>query len=167
MRTHHLLSCLAVAAAAAGCGDSDNADEAWSVAASAQSSALSSPGGGSEGDGGRTLTLAGGNGAGTGCAGASYGFATGPCTVVATAREAGGMRTFEWRYTSMDSSGPGADLFGVIVDGQAMPISDPGGAPKQSGRLTVAAGQTLAFFINCTDCTDGAAQATVTSIPAP
>jgi hypothetical protein len=50
-----------------------------------------------------------------------------------------------------------------MVDGKAVPLSDPGGPLTQSGHRDITATTSLSFYINCTDCTDGAAQASVTS----
>lgn len=144
-------------------GSSGTSDPGWAVSTSAQSRALSSPGAAAVGDSGHTLTLVGGNGTNSGCPGAQYGFGSGPCTVTASLLAPRASYSFDWSYTTGDNSGPGADLFGVVVDGQVVPLSDPGGPQQQSGKVTVTPATSLSFFLNCTDCTDGNAQATVSS----
>lgn len=143
------------------------ADESFGTSRSAASASLSTPGSATLSADGSTVTLAGGNTASAGgCgAGAQYGVATGPCDV--SASFAGGRTfTFDWSYTTTDTSGPGADPFGIVVDGKLTPLSDPGGALTQSGQVQVFAAQSLRLYVNCTDCTDGAAQATVTKLDA-
>jgi hypothetical protein len=161
MRYQSLLYSVAAAVALVACGGSS--DDFWNVAPSAQSASLATPGSGTFTEDGRTVTLVGGNGGTAGCTGGQYGFTTSPCTVVATANDRRGTYTFDWTYSTVDTSGPSADIFGVVVDGKVMALSDPGGAQVQSGKATVTPTSSVAFFINCTDCTDGAAQATVSS----
>jgi hypothetical protein len=167
----HSLSSLVLAATAAllascggggGRGETVTVDQAtWTGSASAQSSALASPG--SVSVSGESVTLVGGNSTDAApCAGAQYGFATSPCNVTAQLQKGTGSHKLAWTYSTGDSSGPGADLFGMVVDGRVVPLSDPGGPQQQSGTVEVAANSSLAFFLNCTDCTSGAAQTTVT-----
>lgn len=145
------------------CGGSGSS-EPFSTQRSAQSEALTSPGSAEVADGGATVTLVGGNSTTTGCSGAQFGFATGACNVSARYPGQGRSFSFDWRYTTTDSAGPGADIFGMVVDGRVVPISDPGGAQTQSGRIDITAQDSLQLFLNCTDCTDGAATATVSSL---
>jgi len=42
-------------------------------------------------------------------------------------------------------------------------LSDPGGATSQSGDRTFTASSSFGWFMNCTDCTGGAATAVVTN----
>jgi hypothetical protein len=165
MRHQLSLALVSMVLAVSACGGDGGGGTSppWSVGASAQSSALATPGSGSGSDNG-TITLSGGDGGTTGCAGAQYGFATSPCTVIATSNDSrSGTYSFDWTYSTKDTAGPGADIFGMLVDGRVVPLSDPGGPLLQSGHSEVTTAGALAFFINCTDCTDGAAQATVTS----
>lgn len=153
---------LVTAAFVAGCGGAGEHLAQWSTEVSPQSADLTTPGSASASLDGRTITLVGGNGT-NGCSGAQYGFVTSPCKVTATLNMPGA-RTFEWSYTTADTSGPGPDVFGMVVDGRTVMLSDPGGANHQSGRAEVASTASLSFFVNCTDCTDGAASATVSSL---
>ena len=166
---HHLSSFVLAAAAAmlASCGGGGGgsplpvAQPTWTGSASAQSAALASPG--TVSVSGDSVTLVGGNSADSGpCAGAQYGFATSPCSVTAQLQKGAGTHKLDWSYSTTDSSGPGADLFGMVVDGRIVPLSDPGGPQQQSGTIEVSANTSLAFFVNCTDCTSGGAQTTVT-----
>ena len=160
---HQLSSVLfAAALALAACGGGSSGDP-WSVNASAQSANLTAAGSGSATPDGHTITLAGGDSGTTGCTGGQYGFNTSPCNVVATVKDIRGTYTFDWAYSTKDTSGAGADIFGYVVDGKTVNLSDQGGALSQSGRAEVTANGSLSFFINCTDCTGGAAQATVTN----
>ena len=140
-------------------------DDPWSTTRSATSAALTTPGSSSVSADGSNVALAGGNTTGaTGCAGAQYGFATSPCSVSASFPGAGRTFSFDWSYSTTDTSGPGADPFGIVVDGKAMPLSDPGGATTQSGKVEIVATNSLQLYLNCTDCTDGAAQAMLTNL---
>jgi hypothetical protein len=162
---HRILSCALLAAAAtlAACGGGGGGGSIapWAASTSAASAALATPGSATSSADAHSVTLVGGDGGTRGCAGGQYGFATSPCTVTATAA-ASGTYAFDWTYTSADDSGPGADLFGMIVDGKVVPLSDPGGPLTQSGHRQVAVNGSIAFYLNCTDCTDGGAQAMVT-----
>jgi hypothetical protein len=113
-----------------------------------------------------SLSLVGGNTTSpTGdvsCVGSTYGFA-GPCQVQTTIGLAG-TYTFHWSYTTADDGGPGGDIFGVLVNGTRIQLSDPGGpSPTQSGDRTFSASSSFGWFVNCTDCIGGAATATITS----
>jgi hypothetical protein len=110
------------------------------------------------------LVLAGGDVASplsdVGCTGSQYGF-VGPCEVRATINVAGSF-AFNWAYTTADGAGPAGDIFGLLVDGARIQLSDPGGAISQSGDRTFSASSSFGWFMNCTDCTGGAATATIT-----
>lgn len=157
---------LAAAAAAllAACGGSGPTDPEFIVSSTAASSALRAPGSGTAASDGRTVTLNGGDGtAAAGCANAQYGFANSPCNVTASLHEPRGSYSFDWSYSTTDLAGPGADLFGVIVDGRVQVLTDPGGPQQQTGTFTVTPATSMVLFVNCTDCTGGAAQATVSN----
>jgi hypothetical protein len=98
------------------------------------------------------------------CVGATYGFA-GPCQVQTTISLPGAY-SFHWAYSTADDAGPGGDLFGVLVDGIRMQLSDPGGSITQSGDRTFNASSAFGWYINCTDCTSGPASATITAFSA-
>src|SRR5215218_1057044 len=112
------------------------------------------------------LTLVGGNaiappGSDLSCAGGVYGFA-GPCQIQTTIGLPG-TYSFHWSYLTADEAGPAGDIFGVIVNGARTSLSDPGGAIAQSGDRTFTASSSFGWFLNCTDCTGGAATATITN----
>lgn len=155
---------LALALSLVACGGNGGGDP-WSTIRTAASAALATPGSAEVSADGATVTLAGGNGTGaSGCAGAQYGFANSPCSVSASFPGASRAYTFDWSYSSTDTSGPGADPFGMIVDGKVVPLSDPGGAMTQSGKVEIVAATSLQLYLNCTDCSDGAAQAKVSNL---
>lgn len=155
-------SAIVLLASLAACGGSSS--DAPTTDRTAQSQALTTPGSVDISTDGSTVTLAGGNTTGAPCSGGQFGFTTGPCTVSATLPAFGRKVSFEWSYATTDNAGPGADVFAMIVDGRVVPISDPGGAQKQSGQIEVVANSSLQLFMNCTDCTDGAATAKVTAL---
>ena len=72
-----------------------------------------------------------------------------------------GSYQFHWAYTTQDVDGPAGDVFGVLVDGQRLTLSDPGGAVAQAGDFTVTAMQSFSWTLNCTDCTGGTAGVTI------
>jgi hypothetical protein len=115
-----------------------------------------------------SLSLVGGNTlspiSDVSCVGAIYGFA-GPCQVQTTINLPG-TYSFHWAYSTADDGGPGGDLFGVLVDGARIQVSDPGGPIGQSGDRSFSASSSFGWYINCTDCTSGAATATITSFNA-
>lgn len=98
------------------------------------------------------------------CVGATYGFA-GPCQLQTTI-SLPGTYSFHWAYSTADGAGPGGDLFGVLVNGARIQLSDPGGTVGQSGDRTFSASSSFGWYINCTDCTGGAASATITAFNA-
>lgn len=106
------------------------------------------------------LQLAGGD-AGVGCDGGVFSNATSPCALMVTLGRAGDY-SFHWDYSTADGFGPGADLFGVVVDGLITLMSDPGGSVSQSGSASFTASSSFGWFINCTDCTDGSASVSIT-----
>jgi hypothetical protein len=122
-----------------------------------------------------SLSLAGGNTLSpigdVSCVGSTFGFA-GPCQVQTTIGLPG-TYSFHWAYSTADDAGPGGDLFGVLINGTRVQLSDPGGSITQSGDRTFNASSAFGWYINCTDCTGGAASAmitafsTVTAVPEP
>lgn len=109
--------------------------------------------------------------AATGCLGGIYSDAASPCALVVTLARAGDY-SFNWAYSTADGAGPGGDLFGVVVDGQASVMSDLGGPVSQSGSASFSATSSFAWFINCTDCSGGSASVLVsnfstTAVPEP
>jgi hypothetical protein len=118
------------------------------------------------------LTLVGGNAASPNpgaftpaCTGAQFGL-SGPCEIDITTTHIANPFTFNWSYTSADDTGAAGDLFGVIVDGVRTVLSDPGGAPSQTGHLSILANSNFGWFINCSDCIDGAATVGITAFSA-
>jgi hypothetical protein len=115
-----------------------------------------------------SLSLVGGNTASpigdTSCVGGTYGFA-GPCQVQTTIALPG-TYSFHWNYSTADSAGPGGDIFGVLVNGTRIQLSDPGGPITESGDRTFLASTSFGWFMNCTDCTGGGASATITGFNA-
>jgi len=115
-----------------------------------------------------TFSILGGNspGAVTSCSGASYAI-LGPCQASITHLSMGfNTFTFHWAYTTADLDGPAGDIFGVLVDGVRIALSDPGGPVSQSGNVTVHALTSIGWFVNSTDCIGGAATATLTNFAA-
>lgn len=99
----------------------------------------------------------------SGCTGASYGVA-GSCELRVSLNQPG-IYSFDYSYVSLDSDGPGGDLFGVVVNGtRVLPqISDPGGAVAQIGTRSFTATSSFAFFLNCTDCLGGKSTVTISN----
>jgi hypothetical protein len=121
-----------------------------------------------------TFTLVGGNGLSPNppsfvpdCNGSTYGL-IGPCEVdvFRTPIAPTTSFTFHWAYTTADSGGPEGDIFGMLVNGNRIQLSDPGGPISQSGNVTVGAATSFGWFVNCTDCIEGAATATITNFAA-
>lgn len=105
-----------------------------------------------------------------GCSGGTYSV-LGPCQLQVTLG-LGGTYAFDWSYVTVDPDGPAGDLFGVIVDGTRLTLSDLGGGIAQSGSASFFANSSFGWYINCTDCIGGLATATVsgfslTPIPEP
>lgn len=71
--------------------------------------------------------------------------------------------SFEWVFETFDTDGPNFDPFGYMIDGTLFQLTDDEGANTQSGAFSVdvEAGQTFGWYIDSTDDTAGAAQATV------
>jgi hypothetical protein len=113
-----------------------------------------------------TLVLTSGNSA-NGCPGGQFGL-NGPCQISIINTHIENPFTFHWAYTTADSAGPAGDIFGIIVDGIRIQLSDPGGPINQSGNITINNAHTsFGWFMNCTDCIEGAATATITNFQAP
>lgn len=120
-----------------------------------------------------TLTLVGGNAVSPNpplftpaCTGAQFGL-LGPCEIDVTTTHIDNPISFTWAYSSVDDAGAAGDLFGVIIDGVHTVLSDPGGAPTQTGTFSLVANSSFGWFVNCTDCIDGAATASITNFAAP
>ena len=89
-----------------------------------------------------------------------------PCQTQITTGHIESPFTFDWTYHTNDSGGPAGDIFGILVDGVRIALSDPGGAISQSGHRSVIANSSFGWFVNCTDCIEGAATATVSNFTA-
>lgn len=171
IRPQFVIVAAALALALAACGGSSDDRDRWSVTVSDAARALTSPGSATLTADGTGVSLVGGNASpaqadGSACSGARYGFADAPCRVLVMNNDNSvrGTVSFDWTYASRDTSGPGADLFGVLVDGKPIALSDPGGRLQQSGRRTVTVTTSLGWYLNCTDCTQGEAEARVSAI---
>ncbi|HEY7165724.1 MAG TPA: PEP-CTERM sorting domain-containing protein [Candidatus Binatia bacterium] len=106
-----------------------------------------------------TLNILGGN---TGIAPPGVGCTSGNGTCEIDFVHSGGfLYKFHWSYNTADD--PGFDPFGIIVDGNHIPLSITNGT---SGDVVVGAKSNFGWFINCTDCTSGAASAVVTGFAA-
>jgi len=106
-----------------------------------------------------TLTIVGGD---TGIAPPALGCTSGLNTCEIDITHSGGLLIkFHWAYTSADV--PGFDPFGMLVDGSHINLATVSGA---SGDVVVAPKSTFGWFINCTDCTSGAATAIITGFVA-
>ncbi len=112
------------------------------------------------------LTLVGSDdSAGLGCEGGTY-EVPGPCRLQVLYGQ-GGRYSFSWDYSTADISA-GGDTFGVLVDGVAqMVYGDPGGPVSDSGSATFVANSTFGWYLNCTDCTGGAAMVAITNFSVP
>ena len=123
-------------------------------------------GGGSATASSASLVLLGGDAEPNGCTGAVFSV-LGPCRIQAV-YTAPGIYSFTWAYTTADGAGPAGDMFGVLVDGVALTLSDLGGAVVQGANSKqYAATTSFGWFLNCTDCTGGAATATITALAVP
>ena len=111
------------------------------------------------------VTLIGGDDAsGGGCPdGTAPGF-IGGCQLSFTIARAGDY-SFDWTYNSADIS-PQYDSFGMLVDGNRIALVANGGDVMQSGSMLVHAGSSFGWYINCSDCTGGAASAVVSNVVA-
>lgn len=109
-----------------------------------------------------TLSITGGD---TGCPGGIAGV-IGPCEIRYVTSDIQNPFSFHWVYTSSDARGPAEDIFGILVDGVRSVLSDSSGSFTQAGDLLVNASTSFGWFINCTDCTQGAATATISQFRA-
>lgn len=111
------------------------------------------------------FAIVGGNSPG-GCVGGVYAV-LGPCQASVTHLSLGfNTFTFHWAYTTADDAGPAGDIFGLIVDGVRIALSDPGGPVGQSGNVTIHAVSSIGWFVDCTDCLAGAATAAISNFAA-
>jgi hypothetical protein len=120
-----------------------------------------------------TFTIVGGNGTSPNpandvpdCSGATYSV-LGPCEadIFHTSAPFANFM-FHWAYTTADRDGAPGDIFGMLINGTRIQLSDPGGAISQSGNFTAHAVTSFGWFVNCTDCINGAATATITNFVA-
>jgi hypothetical protein len=136
------------------------------LASSATGNLAINAGGGSATASAASLVLVGGDAEPSGCTGAIFSV-LGPCRLQAV-YTAPGIYSFTWAYTTADGAGPAGDIFGVLVDGVAITLSDLGGAVAQGGNSgQYVASTSFGWFLNCTDCTSGAATATITALAVP
>src|SRR5205085_12592804 len=87
----------------------------------------------------------------------------GPCQLQVTINTPA-TYSFSWSYLTSDDAGAGGDLFGVFVDSTRIQLSDPAGALAQSGTRSFSALSSFGWFINCTDCIGGSANATISAL---
>lgn len=73
--------------------------------------------------------------------------------------------TFHWSYATSDVS-PQYDSFGMLVDGVRTELVANGGDITQSGNALAHASSSFGWYINCSDCTGGAASATISAVSA-
>jgi hypothetical protein len=106
------------------------------------------------------LVLTGSSSAG-GCTGGVYSTLS-PCQVQASINLPG-TYSFNWAYVTADADGPAGDIFGVMVGGTRIPLSDLGGAVSQSGTASFVASSSFGWMLNCTDCKGGTATATISN----
>jgi len=106
-----------------------------------------------------TLNIVGGN---TGVASPTPGCTSGINTCEIDFVHSGGfLYKFHWSYNTTDD--PGFDPFGIIVDGNHITLATVNGT---SGDVVVGSKSIFGWFINCTDCTSGAANAVITAFAA-
>ena len=106
-----------------------------------------------------------------GCNGGVYSTLASPCQLQVTTALTGTF-AFDWSYVTADPDGPAGDIFGVLLDGQRIALSDLGGPTAQTGHGSFTALSSFGWFVNCTDCIGGFATATVsglqvTAVPEP
>jgi hypothetical protein len=97
-----------------------------------------------------------------GCTDGVYSSLASPCQVQATINLPG-TYSFNWAYVTTDVDGPAGDILGVMVNGTRLALSDLGGAQSQSGTASFVASASFGWMLNCTDCTGGAAAATISN----
>ena len=110
-----------------------------------------------------TLTITGGDSL-TGCLGGMPG-SPGPCEVDVTSKNPNNSFSFHWDYNTSDI-GAGFDQFGLLLNGVHSVLSDLGGPLHQSGDVFIKANTQFGWYINCTDCTGGAAIVNITQFTA-
>lgn len=119
-----------------------------------------------------TLTITGSNalspppgGDTPACIAAIYGF-PGPCEIFVVTQTIQNPFSFHWAYQTNDADGPAGDIFGLLINGARLPLSNPGGASSQTGAVSINALSSFGWFINCTDCIGGAATVTISDFTA-
>jgi len=110
-----------------------------------------------------TLTITGGDSL-AGCVNGIPGF-PGPCELDITSKNPKNFFTFHWDYNTNDI-GAGFDQFGLLLNGNHTVLSDLGGPLHQSGNVFITASTQFGWYINCTDCTGGAATVAITQFTA-
>ncbi len=110
-----------------------------------------------------TLTITGGDSL-AGCVGGIAGF-PGPCEVDVTSKNPRNLFSFHWDYNTNDI-GAGFDQFGLLLNGIHTVLSDLGGPLHQSGDVFIKANTQFGWYLNCTDCTGGAAIVNITQFTA-
>ena len=110
-----------------------------------------------------TLTITGGDSL-TGCVGGIAGL-PGPCEVDVTSKNPRNLFSFHWDYNTTEI-GAGFDQFGILLNGNHTVLSDLGGPLHQSGNVFITANTQFGWYINCTDCTGGAATVNITQFTA-
>jgi len=107
------------------------------------------------------LTITGGDDPGGCTSGANS------CEIQITTNS-GGPISFHWEYSTADFTGDAQfDPFGMLVDGLPILLAIPGAGPIQSGDATISAGSSFGWYINCTDCVEGGATATISLFAVP
>jgi hypothetical protein len=107
-----------------------------------------------------TLTVVGGNtnvDPGNGCLSG-----IGTCEIDITHAGSTSLFKFHWSYITADD--PGFDPFGMLVNGVHIQLATVSGT---SGDVLVSATSSIGWYINCMDCTSGAATATITQFQVP
>jgi hypothetical protein len=102
-----------------------------------------------------TLTMVGGDtgmDVGLGCASGN-----GTCEIRITHAGAAPLH-FHWSYSTVDE--PTFDPFGMLVNGAHVQLASVNGT---SGDVSLPATASFGWYINCTDCTSGAATAVITA----
>lgn len=81
----------------------------------------------------------------------------------------GGTVSFQWDYETLDIDGPSYDVFGYVLNGDFVQLSDDDGPDAQSGleSIGVNSADEFGFYIDCTDCGEGPASVQISQFTAP
>jgi hypothetical protein len=91
----------------------------------------------------------------------------GPCQISFTIPGAASFVEFNWSYSTADVT-PQYDQFGIIVNGVMTELTADAGPLTQSGTVELSSiTNGFGWYINCTDCESGAAQATISGLAVP